>query len=211
MKIWVFRVSAMMTNCYFLCADPQGKGSCAVIDPGGDAEELREKLEAKALVPKYFLLTHGHFDHIMGLDPLRKFYPEAKTLIHGADAHLLTDVDSSYMRLFGGSNTTSKPAERLLSDGDEIQLDGLKINVLHTPGHTPGSVCYIAGDSIFCGDTIFRDSIGRYDLAGGDWEELNRSLKKIKNLPGDYRLYPGHGSSTSLERERRENSYLLNV
>ena len=147
----------------------------------------------------------------MGLDPLLKFYPEAKTLIHGADAHLLTDVDSSYMRLFGGSNTTSKPAERLLSDGDEIQLDGLKINVLHTPGHTPGSVCYIAGDSIFCGDTIFRDSIGRYDLAGGDWEELQRSLKKIKNLPGDYRLYPGHGSSTSLERERRENSYLLNV
>jgi len=208
LKIWVFRVSAMMTNCYFLCADPRGKGSCAVIDPGGDPEELREKLEAKELTPEYFLLTHGHFDHIMGLEPLRKFYPKAKTLIHSSDANMLTDVDSSYMRLFGGINTPSKPADRLLSDGDEIKLDGLKINILHTPGHTPGSVCYIAGDSIFCGDTIFRDSIGRYDLAGGNWEELKRSLKKIKDLPGDYRLYPGHGSSTSLDRERRENSYL---
>ena len=193
MKIYTFPVGPMKTNCYIVTDGSEPSPSCAVIDPGGPG--IKDRLEKKGLSPSYILLTHGHFDHILGLEELRQAYPQAKVMIHESDAFMLSDVKASCMLDFGGRNVPERPADAVFRGGDRI---------------TPGPVCLISddGSAVFCGDTIFRGGIGRYDLYGGDYGELMASLDKIKALPGDPKLYPGHGSSTTLAREKETNLYL---
>ncbi len=198
-------LGTMGTNCYLLIPE-EGK-EAVVVDPGADAEVILEKLQARGVHCGKIILTHAHFDHIMALEELRKA-TGASVYLHRADAAMLTDNDANCMNRFAAQPVVCRPADVLLEDGDRIRAGGEELIVMHTPGHTPGSVCYVAGREIFCGDTIFRGNIGRYDLPGGDYHQLIASLGKLAALEGDYRLCPGHGMSTMLEKERQTNPYL---
>lgn len=205
MKILKFSVGTMGTNCYFLIG--AGSGECAVVDPGDEADKIIRKLEDHELKCTHILLTHAHFDHIMALERLRQS-TGANVYLHEEDAEFLTDSELNLMSRFSSDKIEVTPADILLHDGDKITVAGEEISVMHTPGHTPGSVCYLCGKDMISGDTLFRDSIGRYDFPGGDFMTLMHSLKILAALEGDYKVYPGHGMTTTLERERSSNLYL---
>lgn len=195
----------MGTNCYFLIGN--NSDECAVVDPGAEAGRIIQKLEEKKLKCTHILLTHAHFDHIMALETVREA-TGAPVFVHEADSEFLTDNDLNCMSVFSSEKIKMNPAENLLKDGDVLEIAGERVRVMHTPGHTPGSVCFLCGSDIVSGDTLFRGSIGRYDLPGGDFMTLLSSLKAISELDGDRRIYPGHGPSTTLTREREANLYL---
>ncbi|MEE0836104.1 MAG: MBL fold metallo-hydrolase [Clostridia bacterium] len=205
MKIQKFIVGSMGTNCYFLIGN--NSDECAVVDPGAEAGRIIQKLEEKKLKCTHILLTHAHFDHIMALETVREA-TGAPVFVHEADSEFLTDNDLNCMSVFSSEKIKMNPAEKLLKDGDVLEIAGERVRVMHTPGHTPGSVCFLCGSDIVSGDTLFRGSIGRYDLPGGDFMTLLSSLKAISELDGDRRIYPGHGPSTTLTREREANLYL---
>ena len=205
LKIAKFIVGTMGTNCYFLIDESTSKA--AVVDPGAECEKILEKLAARGLTCEKILLTHGHFDHIMALEELREA-TKAPVYIHGADAELLSDPEKSYMRQFAGISASCRAPEVTLSEGDSVSIGSQTMTVLHTPGHTQGSVCYDDGEHLICGDTLFKGGMGRYDLYGGDFATLTQSLRRIAELPGDRSIYPGHGMSGTLSSERENNMYL---
>ncbi len=204
MKIYKFPVGINQTNCYFLVDEPGNK--CAIIDPGDEAEKLLKKLSDKELEPVYIIMTHGHFDHIMALDELRDRL-HVPAVIHEYDNELLTDARKSLM-IWAGRNEGCRPADILVADGDKIRIGDSVITVMHTPGHTPGSICLLCGSDIISGDTLFKGNIGRYDLYGGDYDSILSSLRKISELDGNYKIYPGHGDTTTLNFEKENNIYL---
>ncbi len=203
MKIVMMPVGMLEVNCCIVASE---QGNAAVIDPGGEAGRILDYLESNGLTVKKILLTHGHFDHIGGVKAL-KDATDAELCIHEADASMLTDAARNMSAVFG---TPYAPvaADRLLRDGDSVALDELCFQVIHTPGHTPGSVSYLTGETLFSGDTLFRESIGRTDFPGGDSHEIMESLKKLRGLPGDYTVLSGHGEKTTLSWEREHNPYL---
>lgn len=146
------------------------------MDPGAEAGKIIAKLEEKNLKCTHILLTHAHFDHIMALEEVRA-ETGAPVFVHEADSDFLTDNDLNCMSVFSSENLKINPADRLIRDGDELEIAGETVKVMHTPGHTPGSVCFLCGSDIISGDTLFRGSIGRYDLPGGDFMTLLGSLK----------------------------------
>ncbi|MBQ9545006.1 MAG: MBL fold metallo-hydrolase [Clostridia bacterium] len=201
MKIRNFIIGAIQTNCYFLI--PDSSSDVIVIDPGMDGEGVLEKLGEKGLKAKYVLLTHGHFDHSMGAQMLRE--AGAKLAVHAEDVELLGDQQKNGALMYFGSPRPDYPAPEadiVLSDGDAISLGEISLKVVHTPGHTKGSVCFDGGDALFSGDTLFRDGFGRTDLFGGSLAALSHSLVRLGDLPGEKKLYPGHGSSSYLAREK---------
>lgn len=203
---------SMRVNCYILGDTATGLG--AIVDPGGETPEngsdiiLREcgKMGVKVSV---ILLTHAHFDHILSLERVRKA-TGAPLAAHRYDAPALADPSISYMSQYEGKNSPEEPPESLLDDGDTITIGESVLRVMHTPGHTPGSVIYISEEPrfILSGDTLFAGSVGRCDLFGGDEEALHESLERIKALSGNYTVLPGHGGSTDLQRERADNIFL---
>lgn len=199
-------VGTLGTNCYVL-KNP-GSRDAIVIDPGADLTLIQDALHRMDAVCRLILLTHGHFDHILAVGDLRA-PNHAPVCIHEADAHLLTERDM-FSALIPSDPRPFDPAEFVFTKEGAYTAAGFEFYVMPTPGHTPGSVCYIFDGLMFTGDTLFRNSIGRTDL-GGDEEQLRRSLKALKNLPGDYDVYPGHDEPTTLSDERRNNPYLKNV
>jgi glyoxylase-like metal-dependent hydrolase (beta-lactamase superfamily II) len=197
--IHTISVGMVNTNCYIV-SDAQ-TGDAAVIDPGGGADKILEYLRRESLTVRYIFLTHGHFDHILALEKLRQD-TGAPSVIHKADAAYLNDPSLSSP--FGVRVTPSEP-DIAASHGDTYQLGGQTVEVLHTPGHTPGSICLRIGDALFTGDTLFEDDCGRCDLPGGDYKAMLNSLRLLALLDGDYHVYPGHDVSTTLERERTHN------
>ena len=195
----------MMTNCYFLVDEETSR--CAVVDPGEDAAKLLSKLTEKGLTVQLILLTHGHFDHIMAVNEIQAA-TGAPIALHKADLALYQDNDKNCMRRFAGRDIPLPPPSILLSDGDTLPLGNQTITVLHTPGHTPGSVCYLVGDNLITGDTLFYGSCGRSDLFGGDYRLLLQSLDRLKALKENYRIFPGHGASSHLDNEKINNIYL---
>ncbi len=209
MKIRNFIMGAILTNCYFLI--PENSDRIILIDPGMDGEGIHAKLQEKGLTPRFILLTHGHFDHAMGAAYLRE-KTGAQVVVHQADTELLSDPEKSGANLYYGSPLLSYPAcpvDLPVSHGDRITLEEIDLRVIHTPGHTKGSVCFDTGEELFCGDTLFRSGFGRTDLYGGSSQTLADSLQALADLPGERRLYPGHGSSSRLSVERGNVAYYV--
>ena len=197
------------TNSYVLRRDEAAR-DCLVIDTGLDAQPLLEFLRKHRLTPEAVVLTHGHIDHIAGLDLMHAAFPKVQVSIHHLDAKALANGALNLSDLAGMSFTTSEP-EHLLDDGDIVDYAGLALTVIHTPGHTPGGIClHSPGDAIlFTGDTLFADSVGRTDFPLADMNQLLKSIKdRLFVLPDKTICYPGHGPCTTIGREKRYNQFL---
>ena len=181
------------TNTYIIHA--AGSKTCCVIDPGYEPETILDTLEETGLQLEAILLTHGHFDHLGAVKDLVA-ETGCRVYIHAEDLSLppmFTAGKIYYTHTY--------------TEGSQLDLAGLSIHVLHTPGHTPGSVCLLAESSLFSGDTLFAGSCGRTDI-GGDWVTIQNSLKRLKNMEADFTVYPGHGEPTTLAIEKRYNPYM---
>ncbi len=203
MNVISITLGPLHTNCYIIYGNDN---KAAVIDPAFFADRIQRVLDEKELVLDKILLTHAHFDHIMATEGLRQ--SGAELYLHIEDEEMLNDPRINSMLEFTGREMSFKKAEHLLKDGDVIDIGGEKITVLHTPGHTKGSVCYISDKYIFSGDTLFKDGVGRCDLYGGSYDTLLYSLKKLAALPKDYTVLPGHGERTTLLHEKNNNIYM---
>ena len=188
-------------NCYVVT--DESTLDCAVIDPAGDATYLLDYLEDNRLHCRLALLTHAHFDHVGAVAELME-ETGAQLYMHPADNG--TPIG------FDGNVFAAPEGTRFLSDGDMLDLGGIRFTVYETPGHTPGGLTYLAQQGedrvLFTGDTLFRDSCGRTDFRLSDGEAMLRSLRRLAALPGDYEVCPGHGFATTLDRERRVNYFM---
>jgi glyoxylase-like metal-dependent hydrolase (beta-lactamase superfamily II) len=191
-------------NCYVV-SDDTGEG--VVIDPGGMAKEILAYIREQKLAIKAVLDTHGHCDHIGANDAIRDG-TGALLYIHKADAPMLSDMRLN-LSAFMGFKAISRPAEHLLSEGDKISFGQSELEVVHTPGHTIGGVCFVGDGVAFTGDTLFAGSIGRSDFPGGSEVELIGNIKKkLLALPDETKVYSGHGPSSEIGWERQCNPYL---
>lgn len=204
MRITKIPTGGYSANCWLLC--DEDSGMAAVIDPGADASVIEKALAEQNATLSMILLTHGHFDHISAVDALRDA-TGAPLLLHDKDAPMLTDAVANASAGFINKAQTYRSADRFLKGGDALRLGENTIAVRHTPGHTPGSVCFVIGRDLFTGDTLFKDSIGRTDLPGGSAKQMKESLRRLRFMSGEYTVYPGHGETTTLERERLKNPY----
>ena len=193
------------TNCYILACNATKQAT--IIDPGSDANLIIAKVETEHLQVTSVINTHGHFDHI-GANQEIKTHFGVPLLIHEADEPMLSRNSLNLAIIVSGKTTPSK-ADRLLHDGDTIQVGELKLTVIHTPGHTEGGICLLCEDILFSGDTLFQLSIGRSDFPGGDFDTLIDSIQtKLIPLSDELLVYPGHGPATNLGYEKKFNPYI---
>lgn len=205
MKYELVVVGALETNCYLVYCEESR--SCAVIDPGADAEKVIAAIADLELKPAVVLNTHGHVDHIGANSDIVQKYG-VPLAIHDADTGMLQVSDYIELSLLLGAKNSPAP-DRLLADGDEIGFGRASLRVIHTPGHTPGSVSFVHGGVLFSGDTLFCGGVGRTDLPGGSWKDIERSIReRILSLPGETVVLPGHGPRTTVEQERLSNPFL---
>lgn len=205
MQIKYMQLGMVCTNCYIFWAD--GSDQCAVVDPGDDGQQVASLIQGLKLTPVAILLTHSHFDHVLGIPGLRETWPGLPVYCHPAD--IPEEVSET---MFGMTVPTVAAFGNVTpySEGDTVAVGPLTVKVIHTPGHTRGSVTLmVEGEGVlFTGDTLFRGSMGRTDLPGGSYADLTASLKKLAALPGDYKVYPGHESFSSLDTERKTNFFM---
>lgn len=205
MKVHAFTVGPLQSNSYLLADEVTREA--ALFDPGMESEPVADVLARERLTVTAIINTHGHFDHVFG-----NAYFKAKTgaplLMHRADLDLVKRLEEQSL-YFGFRATPSPPPDRFLEEGDEVRVGGIRLRVLHTPGHSPGGICLVTDGTAFVGDTLFAGSIGRTDLPGGSAETLLTSIReKLLTLPDDTVIYPGHGPATTIGHERRHNPFL---
>ena len=193
LKIHTLALGPYQTNTYIIHDDASRQ--CAIIDPGYDAPAILGKVNALGLSVEAILLTHGHFDHVGAVKELAA-KTACRVYLHPADLSLPPMLTAGQI-----------PCTDTYEEGDRLTLPGLSVHVLHTPGHTPGSVCLLCGDALFSGDTLCAGSCGRTDL-GGDWATILASLCRLKQIEADLQVFPGHGESTTLEQEKQYNPYM---
>ncbi len=197
MHIKTLTVGPIETNCYVV-SDEQTK-ECAVIDPGAESGTIMDYIESAGLKCCCILLTHAHFDHVGAV----------AELMEETGAPLYMNALDNGVSIGGGDEVFNAPeGTHFYSEGDTVQVGPLEFRVIHTPGHTPGGVCLVCQDALFSGDTLFRDSCGRTDFAASSTDDMLASLRRLSALPGDYEVFPGHMSATTLERERRMNYFM---
>lgn len=192
-------VGPLQTNCHIL--GDEETGLCCVIDPGDESGRVLGEVKKLGLKLQMILLTHGHWDHTGGVAGILEEYPDVPVYIHSEEL-VATTGNAQYSYAGAGEN------QRTYGEGDVMELGETKIRVLHTPGHSRGSVVLLCGEVMVAGDTLFAGSCGRCDLFGGDLDTMFVSLKRLAQLEGDYRVYPGHGPDTTLSYERRTNPYV---
>lgn len=200
MKIQVLQVPPIGTNCYLLMDEETNKG--AIIDPGGAADEIARAVTQMGMTPVAIFLTHGHYDHTGAVVDLKKKYPNMPVYLHAVDAAMTKKIDS----LMPDIGQTMP-----YDEGDQLSVGNLTVKVYHTPGHSGGSVTLEVEDVLFTGDTLFRGSCGRTDLAGGSTETILKSLKRLAQMEGDRKVLPGHEGVSTLEEERKGNYYMLHA
>ena len=198
MKVKILQVGPIGTNCYLLMEEDEKV--LVIIDPGDEAKKIQQVVFETGCKVKYILLTHGHYDHTTAVPELHKAYPDAEIYIHAADAN---GAGSQLYPLAGQVHDLKNYTE-----GDQLELGGHIINVIHTPGHSPGSVVLHTEDVLFTGDTLFAGSCGRTDLPGGSYNQIMASLKRLGELEGDFHVCPGHDRPSTLEQERQTNFFL---
>ncbi len=214
MIILPFVMGPLEANCYIVGA---GQGQpCAVIDPVDDGQAIAQRVGESGMDLSLILLTHGHFDHIAGLADLKKL-TGARVGVHAGDESKLTSAMECGAAMFG-FDFAPCPADFLIEPGSRMELGDLEIVALHTPGHTAGGLSFAAGakdetpGAVFTGDELFRDSIGRTDLPGGNMSQLLDGMReRLFTLPGETRALPGHGPETTIEREMRENPFFAQM
>ena len=198
MKVKVMQVGPIGTNCYIL--EDEATNKAAVIDPGDEGDRILSVLKEDGVQVEYILLTHGHYDHTTAVPDLIRALPQAEVYIHQADAN---GAGSQLFPLAGQVADL-----KYYNEGDTLTLGSLTIQVLHTPGHSPGSVTYRVGDVLFCGDTLFAGSCGRTDFVGGSYGQILQSLKRLVSLEGNLRVCPGHEGTSTLDVERAHNPFV---
>ena len=193
MKVEHLCYGVLMSNCWVLISGDEA----LLVDAGAETNEVESALDSRGLTLRGVLLTHGHFDHAMHARKIADKYG-VPLYIHESDGEMLSDgMKNAYLMCYGREVDLGQ-ADVLLRDGDVLTLGGEEIKVLHTPGHSQGSVCYLAGKSLVSGDTLFATSIGRWDLYGGSVDELRSSLFALTLLDEDIKIYPGHGAPARL-------------
>jgi hydroxyacylglutathione hydrolase len=206
MRIEQYCVGQVGTNCYFIINEETKE--MLIVDPGDSAQMLVEKIRLGVLIPKAILLTHGHFDHVMAAQELAKTF-DLKIYAHEEEKDTLNHPGKNVSAMIGRQD--SYHADIFVKDGELLQLAGMEIKVLHTPGHTPGGCCYYLEKEqvLFSGDTLFCQSVGRTDFPGGSMSQIVRSIKsKLLALPDNVKVYPGHMDLTTIGMERRQNPFL---
>lgn len=199
-----YPVGQLETNCYLLT---DGEGNAMLVDPGAEPDRLLHAVEESGSTLTTILLTHAHFDHIGAAAALQR-RTGAAVYLHEADAPLLTDGMRNLSLAFARRACDPPHPDRLLRDGDVFSFGGSDFYVIHTPGHTEGSVCYHTDGILLSGDTLFAQSIGRTDFPGGDLRRMEESLARLAALQGDAAVYPGHGPESTLCYEKQHNPYL---
>ncbi|MFU0826345.1 MAG: Lactamase-B domain-containing protein [Lachnoclostridium sp.] len=206
MKIYSYPLGMIYTNCYIVTNEDTKEG--LIIDPSDQAADIKARIQELEITPVAILLTHGHFDHIMAAKDLKETY-HIPVLAGEKEKAMLEDYNLNGTLSVGRNYTLS--ADRLLKDGEELTLGGLKIKVIHTPGHTAGSVCYYFEKEkvLLSGDTLFLESVGRTDMPTGNTHDLLESLnRKLMLLPDDVIVYPGHGDKTAIGHEKANNPFI---
>lgn len=203
MQVKCIQLGMVCTNCYIFWDD--NSRECAVVDPGDDGAQVARYIRGLKLEPVAILLTHSHFDHVLGIPGLREEWPGLPVYCHPQD--IPEEVSES---MFGMTVPTVAAFGNITPyvQGDRVAVGPLTVEVISTPGHTRGSVVLRVGDVMFSGDTLFRGSMGRTDLPGGSYSQLMESLAKLGRLEGDCKVYPGHESFTTLENERKTNYFM---
>ncbi len=198
-------VGPLETNCYLVyCSETL---ECAVVDPGAEAGNITRQIAEKELKPRLILNTHGHIDHIGANKDIKDKY-DIPLFIHSADSPMLESVLQTEMGIFLGAKD-SPPADHFLDDGDEIKIGKSHLKVIHTPGHSPGSVSFLGDGFLLSGDTLFFGGVGRTDLPGGSWQEMVNSIKnRILTMPEEMIVLPGHGPHTTIGQEKKSNPFI---
>lgn len=206
MNVLTLSLGPLGTNCHLAWSDTSDEG--LLVDCAGDPEAIHAEIERRGLEELLVVFTHGHIDHIDALAGLLH-YTKAQVAVHASDAAYLSDPMASGATLFGFPQQAITP-DVVLREGNTVSVasGGVSLSVVHTPGHTPGSICLVGEGALFSGDTLFAGGIGRTDLPGGDMTAMEASLARLMELPDDLVVYPGHGPNTTLGEERRNNPWL---
>ncbi|MCP4570421.1 MAG: MBL fold metallo-hydrolase [FCB group bacterium] len=205
MKLEILALGIYQTNCYLLYDEESKEG--AIIDPGDEAERIIDRVDNLGFTPQMILLTHGHIDHIGAVNDVKAHYDIPIFAGKGEEKLLASAADN--MSAAFGSPVTCPPPDKILAEGEEVNIGSIKLTVIPTPGHSPGGVCFYSGKILICGDTLFYGSVGRTDFPGCSHEKLISSIiEKLLVLPNDTVCYPGHGPATTIGQEKANNPFL---